>query len=1457
MSGRGEPQLSDVNIRQSLVDRGATGVSVGPVTAESFTVTNIVEARPFLATNTVEYARRLLVKHQDRLAALRGFSEFLHEARLPFVEPPRSDFAHPQRVWRELQRARPGGGVLLSGAGGVGKTRCAVEVATLAEASRWQVVWLRDAEHTPPLLVLESALDSAVGGLCDYDVLLVLDYVDQMVGLNLEHLSRHFSSFDNRVRLLATSRPLRSEQLSRGLPLTSVTVDPPPEQRRALISTMIRQAAPKALARLGDAVLAQICGDRPIIALLIARVLEEREESEALTEEFLAHARTRGRELFLWLDRRLSAFVRDLGESFGDAAEKKTKLDRLVAAILALSPLSQADLQAGARLVAERLGMQPDDADDLIGLLYETGWLEGDPERELWVVHDVVADQALEVALAADRPSERQKALGDALAGISTGARALGRVTTSLSRAAVSGEERFRQRLEADARVWWNTHIETLAAVIAEDHHDIAGYALGSLLKRAPWQAFILERWNDLLGPWLERYGTAAGARHVLYLGLRNVRRGALKMISAARVWLGVNGLDVSASFVLASLIEHPETNDEVFEEAVGRALAWLREHGANDEARYVLAALLRQPRLSQPALLEASDHAEVWLKQYGTREYATYVLAAQLEQPRSRQDAARDAVERALEWLREHGSHEHGGYLLPALLRQTRLDEPAALEARQQALAWLKQYLSRESATYVLTALLEHPALEKEAAQYAGARALEWLREHETHEQAGFVLPALLRQPQLDEATAREATAQTLLWLQKHWRRQDATFVLLALLEQPRLNEAVARDASQRALEWLGEHPVEEEARFVLRALLLRPQRDQVAQEACTRALRWLEAHGLRREAELVLSSLLAQPTLSEQHESKAVVCAMAWLTEHGTQMHAGFMLRGLLERPSLANETLLTVCERALAWSKSHVDHEDASFVIRALLRQRLHEPAASAASERALEWLEIHGEREDASFVLKALLERGWLSDATAKAVERALAWLSRHGTLESAQFVLRALLGVDRSPASLDHAAAWIERYGVSDSLLFVAVPLLKCDELDDARWRDCAALVCQRLNSDPQQYITSAALNALRRREHLIDGSVKTGLSVVGSDKSLSERSMVWNQLEQLRGQNVRGRIVSQLEGGFSVELERGLEGFLPASRIGTRPVGELDTIVGRELEFKVLRVDRLRGSLVLCRRQLAGAERQSRIEALLDGLREGEATEGVVIAIKDFGVFIDLGELVGMIHSSELSWDPSASPSASLHIGDRMQVKVLKIDREKRRVALSRKRLIPDPWSTIKQRYSPGQIVEGKFLRSDPRGTIVELEPGLEGALPEDEMSWPGQQLDGLFDIGDRARAMVLAVDPDRRRLTLSVKRLPERRRERILKQYPPGTRIEGAVSQVADFGVFVELEPGIEGLVRLRDLGGASGQQRQRFREGERVRAVVLRIDDPGTTPRIGLGMLARVQQGRQPPRR
>jgi small subunit ribosomal protein S1 len=351
--------------------------------------------------------------------------------------------------------------------------------------------------------------------------------------------------------------------------------------------------------------------------------------------------------------------------------------------------------------------------------------------------------------------------------------------------------------------------------------------------------------------------------------------------------------------------------------------------------------------------------------------------------------------------------------------------------------------------------------------------------------------------------------------------------------------------------------------------------------------------------------------------------------------------------------------------------------------------------------------------------------------------------------------------------------------------------------------------------------------------------------LISLSKSKADRQRIWGSLEE--GSVVEGKITGRIKGGLTVDI--GVSAFLPGSQVDIRPVRNLDKLLGATLKFKIIKLNKRRGNIVLSRRVLLEEERDSMRGLTLENLTEGQEVEGVVKNLTDYGAFIDLGGLDGLLHITDMSWGRVNNPADVLAVGQKLNVKVLKFDRERERVSLGLKQIIPDPWSEVEEKYPVGGRIKGKVVSLTDYGAFIELEGGVEGLIHVSEMSWTKRvkHPNKLLNVGDEVETLILALDIPNRRISLGLKQTEANPWEQIGEKFPAGTIIEGQIKNITDFGIFVGVDEGIDGLVHISDLSWTRRIKHpsELFRKGDMVKAVVLNIDRDNERFSLGIKQL------------
>ena len=352
-------------------------------------------------------------------------------------------------------------------------------------------------------------------------------------------------------------------------------------------------------------------------------------------------------------------------------------------------------------------------------------------------------------------------------------------------------------------------------------------------------------------------------------------------------------------------------------------------------------------------------------------------------------------------------------------------------------------------------------------------------------------------------------------------------------------------------------------------------------------------------------------------------------------------------------------------------------------------------------------------------------------------------------------------------------------------------------------------------------------------------------------KEKADKMKIWEELEKLykEEKSIDGKVVSRIKGGMMVDI--GVKAFLPGSQIDLHPVRDLDGLVGRTFPMKIIKINHRRGNVVVSRRVLLEETRDKKRQTTLATLKEGQLIQGTVKNITDYGAFIDLGGIDGLLHITDMSWGRVGHPSEMFNVGDRVEVSVLKYDRETGRISLGLKQKSADPWTNVAGKYPIGTRVKGKVVSLTDYGAFIELEPGVEGLVHVSEMSWTHEvrHPSRVVAIGDQVEAAVLNVDPASRKISLGMKQTAPNPWDMVEGKYPIGTRIEGKVKSLTDFGAFIGLDEGIDGLIHISDMSWTKHIKHpsELFKKGQKVEAVVLRIDKEKERLSLGYKQLTR----------
>ncbi len=356
-----------------------------------------------------------------------------------------------------------------------------------------------------------------------------------------------------------------------------------------------------------------------------------------------------------------------------------------------------------------------------------------------------------------------------------------------------------------------------------------------------------------------------------------------------------------------------------------------------------------------------------------------------------------------------------------------------------------------------------------------------------------------------------------------------------------------------------------------------------------------------------------------------------------------------------------------------------------------------------------------------------------------------------------------------------------------------------------------------------------------------------GNLVLSKDKA--EILKAWDKISEAceKGTPLEGTVVAKVKGGLSVDI--GVKAFLPGSQIDLRPTRYLDKYIGKTMQFKVIKFNKKRGNIVLSRRAILQEERNKMREEILTQIQEGMIVKGIVKNITDYGAFIDLGGIDGLLHITDMSWGRVKHPSSLLNIGDEIEVKILKFDSDKERVSLGLKQVQPNPWEDAQGKYKPGTSVSGEIVSVKDYGVFIELDDGIEGLIHVSEMSWTGKIKNPTkhFTAGEKVEAMVLDVDVENKRISLGIKQLQPNPWEELEKKYPAGSKVKGKIKSIVDFGMFIDIGEDVDALIHVSDISWTRKNVNlaEEYKEGQEIDAMIVAVDKENGKFSMGIKQL------------
>lgn len=380
-------------------------------------------------------------------------------------------------------------------------------------------------------------------------------------------------------------------------------------------------------------------------------------------------------------------------------------------------------------------------------------------------------------------------------------------------------------------------------------------------------------------------------------------------------------------------------------------------------------------------------------------------------------------------------------------------------------------------------------------------------------------------------------------------------------------------------------------------------------------------------------------------------------------------------------------------------------------------------------------------------------------------------------------------------------------------------------------------------NDPSELALDNEVEVLLDQAEGEDGQI-----VLSREKARRQRQWEYIVHHCQEGSIVKGKVIRKVKGGLMVDI--GMEAFLPGSQIDNKRIKNLDEYLDQEFDFKILKINMERKNIVVSRRELLEEERISRKAEMLEHIQEGEIRRGVVKNVTDFGVFLDLEGIDGLLHITDMTWKRIKHPSEMVHLGDELEVMILHIDKEKGRVALGMKQKEPNPWEEIEVKYPPGTRIRGKIVNLVPYGAFIEIEPGIEGLIHVSEMSWIKSVADPTEVVkkGDEVEAIVLSVQKEEGKISLGIKQTEKNPWDDVDEKYPIGKQVQVEIRNLTNYGAFVELEPGIDGLIHISDLSWIKkvSHPSELLKKGDKVDAVILSVDKESKKITLGIKQMS-----------
>ncbi|MGW5481845.1 hypothetical protein ACWESX_36225, partial [Streptomyces sp. NPDC004008] len=864
---------------------------------------------------------RSVLSQRELIDGFGDFKKNLTDGRLPYVSPGDQHPADADNLFERLVES-PERGVLLVGAAGTGKTRTGIEVGRRALDAGWRVLHVVPGEGKG---ITEEVAEQVLGE--SSAILVVVDYLNQCLNesqLDLAALRHRLIPMARRrgitVALLASVRPgwLRKANRAQLHELfEEVELRQDDSFQRQVTESALRQLARTAVRRLTVDHMMAICGHRPIIALLVAREIERRVKAGISLPE--ATGLRSGGELSAWLESRLSEDGLTVPGRADDFTPARASYGLLAAAAAAAAcPQGLPEVTAAARTALANAGEPAPRAEDVVATLISLGWLEQD-NGVFSVAHDVVADQLMDSVMLPENDTDPDgPRIHEMLASCLTSPRTIGRFAVNIGRLVNDLSHAGRANAVVPVLEDWFTDEADAIGQVMRRHPSIGSYALGAICSGAPWSVPAVQRWQQVVDPWLSDFGAGIDARHLLYRGLRRLPPdGALLLIPTALAWLKTYGRRREASYVLSPLLLRTDLPPVAVQQVVTSTLTWLMRHAAAPEAHFVMGPLLSRGDLDPKDSLRAISAALAWLDHHLTTPEARFVLRPLLSRGDLRPEDSPRAASAVLTWLDHHTATADAGFVLRPLLSRGDLGPEDSPRAISTALTWLDHHAEASEAQFVVRPLLSRGDLGPEDSPRAISAALTWLDHHTSTPDAGFVLRPLLSRGDLGPEDSPRAISTALTWLDHHAEASEAQFVVRPLLSRGDLGPEDSLRAISAALTWLDHHTSTPEVAFVMGPLLARDDLGSGdSRRVNSAALAWLDRHLTTAEARFVVRPLLSRGDLGPEDSLRAISAALAWLDHHTSTLDAQFVMGPLLARDDLGPEDSLRAISTALAW-------------------------------------------------------------------------------------------------------------------------------------------------------------------------------------------------------------------------------------------------------------------------------------------------------------------------------------------------------------------------------------------------------------------------------------------------------------------------------------------------------------------------------------------------------------